>query len=82
MRIDRQQGLDLGVRVDTVAAALRTLVGGEKVGFYRELGEQYDIRLRLDEGHRKDASGLPALVVPGAGGSLVKLSNVTSVGRA
>jgi HAE1 family hydrophobic/amphiphilic exporter-1 len=80
VRIDRQKASDLGVRVDTVAAALRTLVGGEKVGFYRELGEQYDIRLRLDEGYRKDASGLPALVVPGAGGALVKLSNVTSLG--
>ena len=80
VRIDRQKASDLGVRVDTVAAALRTLVGGEKVGFYRELGEQYDIRLRLEEGYRKDASGLPALVVPAAGGALVKLSNVTSLG--
>ncbi len=80
VRIDRQKASDLGVRVDTVAAALRTLVGGEKVGFYRELGEQYDIRLRLEEGYRKDATGLPALVVPGAGGALVKLSNVTSLG--
>jgi hydrophobic/amphiphilic exporter-1 (mainly G- bacteria), HAE1 family len=80
VQIDRQKASDLGVRVDTVAAALRTMVGGEKVGFYREAGEQYDIRIRLDEGYRKDASGLPALMVPGAGGSLVKLSNVTSLG--
>jgi hydrophobic/amphiphilic exporter-1 (mainly G- bacteria), HAE1 family len=80
VRIDRQKASDLGVRADTVAAALRTLVGGEKVGFYREAGEQYDIRLRLDEGYRKDASGLPALMVPAANGSLVKLSNVTSFG--
>jgi HAE1 family hydrophobic/amphiphilic exporter-1 len=80
VRIDRQKASDLGVRVDAVAAALRTLVGGERVGFYRELGEQYDIRLRLAEGYRKDASGLPALMVPGANGSLVKLSNVTSLG--
>jgi hydrophobic/amphiphilic exporter-1 (mainly G- bacteria), HAE1 family len=80
VRIDRQKASDLGVRVDTVAAALRTLVGGEKVGFYREAGEQYDIRLRLDEGYRKDASGLPALMVPAANGALVKLSNVTSFG--
>ncbi|MEK7387396.1 MAG: efflux RND transporter permease subunit, partial [candidate division NC10 bacterium] len=35
VRIDRQKASDLGVRVDTVAGALRTLVGGEKVGFYR-----------------------------------------------
>ena len=80
VRIDRQKASDLGVRVDAVAAALRTMVGGEKVGFYREAGEQYDIRLRLDEGYRRDASGLPALMVSGAGGSLVKLSNVTSLG--
>ncbi|MET0851165.1 MAG: efflux RND transporter permease subunit [Candidatus Rokuibacteriota bacterium] len=80
VRIDRQKASDLGVRVDTVASTLRTMVGGEKVGFYREAGEQYDIRLRLGEQARKDASGLPALMVPAAGGGLVKLSNVTSLG--
>jgi HAE1 family hydrophobic/amphiphilic exporter-1 len=80
VQIDRNRASDLGVRVDAVAAALRTMVGGEKVGFYREAGEQYDIRIRLDEGYRKDASGLPALMVPAGNGSLVKLSNVTSVG--
>jgi HAE1 family hydrophobic/amphiphilic exporter-1 len=80
VEIDRHKASDLGVRVDAVATALRTMVGGEKVGFYREAGEQYDIRLRLDEDHRRDASGLPALMVPGAGGALVKLSNVTTLG--
>jgi len=80
VQIDRNKASDLGVRIDAVATALRTMVGGEKVGFYREAGEQYDIRLRLDEGYRKDASGLPALMVPAGNGSLVKLSNVTSVG--
>src|SRR6185503_8253412 len=80
VQIDRNKASDLGVRVDAVAVALRTMVGGEKVGFYREAGEQYDIRLRLDEGYRRDASGLPALMVPAANGSLVKLSNVTTVG--
>src|SRR5678815_4899678 len=49
VQIDRQKASDLGVRVDAVASALRTMVGGEKVGFYREAGEQYDIRLRLAE---------------------------------
>jgi hydrophobic/amphiphilic exporter-1 (mainly G- bacteria), HAE1 family len=80
VEIDRHRASDLGVRVDAVATALRTMVGGEKVGFYREAGEQYDIRLRLDEGYRRDASGLPALMVPAAGGTLVKLSNVTTMG--
>ncbi len=80
VHIDRQKASDLGVRVDAVAAALRTMVGGEKVGFYREAGEQYDVRLRLSEDYRGDASMLAALTVPGGNGSLVKLTNVTTLG--
>ena len=80
VHIDRQKASDLGVRVDAVAAALRTMVGGEKVGFYREGGEQYDVRLRLKEDFRGDASVLSAVTVPGGSGSLVKLANVTTLG--
>jgi HAE1 family hydrophobic/amphiphilic exporter-1 len=80
VHIDRGKASDLGVRVDAIASALRTMVGGEKVGFYREAGEQYDVRLRLSEKHRSDASVLAALTVPAAGGSLVKLANVTALG--
>ncbi len=80
VHIDRQKASDLGVRVDAVATALRTMVGGEKVGFYREAGEQYDVQLRLKERYRSDASVLAPLTVPGANGTLVKLSNVTVLG--
>jgi HAE1 family hydrophobic/amphiphilic exporter-1 len=80
VHIDRGKASDLGVRIDAVAAALRTMVGGERVGFYREGGEQYDVRLRLVADYRRDASVLSALTVPGAGGSLVKLANVTTLG--
>jgi multidrug efflux pump subunit AcrB len=55
VKVDRPRAADLGVRMAVVASTLRVLVGGEKVGFYRELGEQYDIRLRLDEPFRRDA---------------------------
>jgi len=80
VHVDRRKASDLGVRVDAIASALRTMVGGEKVGFYREAGEQYDVRLRLKEKSRSDASVLAALTVPGAGGTLVKLANVTDLG--
>jgi len=79
VRIDRQKASDLGVKVDGIASALRTMVGGEKAGFYRELGEQYDVRVRLKEDFRKDASVISDLTVPGAGGEPVKLSNVTTL---
>jgi len=80
VHVDRRKASDLGVRVDAIASTLRTMVGGEKVGFYREGGEQYDVRLRLKEKNRTDASALASLTVPAASGSLVKLVNVTDLG--
>ena len=79
VQIDRQKASDLGVRVDAVATTLRTMVGGEKVGFYRELGEQYDVRLRLAETFRSDTRALPTLFVPAADGRLVQLANVAAL---
>jgi HAE1 family hydrophobic/amphiphilic exporter-1 len=78
VQIDRHKAADLGVRVDTVASALRTMVGGEKVGFYRELGEQYDVRLRLREDFRARPDTLSQLYVPARDG-LVKLSNLATL---
>ncbi|HEV8676106.1 MAG TPA: efflux RND transporter permease subunit [Methylomirabilota bacterium] len=77
--VDRARAADLGVRMADVADSLRVLVGGEKVGFYREEGEQYDVRLRLAEAYRRDASALPELTVPAAGGQLVRLGNLARV---
>jgi HAE1 family hydrophobic/amphiphilic exporter-1 len=74
--VDRQRAADLGIRMADVAATLRILVGGEKVGFYREAGEQYDVRLRLAEAFRRDASALADVTVPSAGGPLVRLGNL------
>ena len=74
--VDRQRAADLGVRMADVAATLRVLVGGEKVGFYREAGEQYDVRLRLAEPFRRDASALADVTVPAAAGQLVRLGNL------
>jgi HAE1 family hydrophobic/amphiphilic exporter-1 len=79
VRIDRHKAADLGVRVDTVASTLRTMVGGEKVGFYRELGEQYDVRLRLKDEFRARPDTLQSLYVPAREGQLVKLSNLANL---
>jgi HAE1 family hydrophobic/amphiphilic exporter-1 len=78
VQIDRHKAADLGVRVDAVASTLRTMVGGEKVGFYRELGEQYDVRLRLREDFRARPDTLAQLYVPSRDG-LVRLSNLATL---
>ena len=78
VQVERQKAADLGVRVDAVASTLRTMVGGEKVGFFRELGEQYDVRLRLKEDFRARPDTLAQLYVPARDG-LVKLSNLATL---
>ena len=77
--VDRQRAADLGVRMADLATTLRILVAGEKVGFYREAGDQYDVRLRIAEPYRRDARALPDLAVPGAGGQLVRLGNLAAL---
>ncbi len=83
VRVDRKKASDLGVRVEAIASSLRTMVGGEKVTFYREGGEQYDVRLRLLADYRKDPGVISQLTIPSKDGRLVKLDNVTTleVGR-
>ncbi|HXG19930.1 MAG TPA: efflux RND transporter permease subunit, partial [Methylomirabilota bacterium] len=45
----------------------------------REGGEQYNVRLRLQPGARKDIAAVEELMIPARDGSLVRLSNVTSL---
>ena len=79
VHIDRKKASDLGVRVEDIASALRTQVGGERISFYREAGEQYNVRLRLQPSARKNEAAVAALMVPSRDGKLVRLNNVTTL---
>ena len=64
VKINRAKASDLGIRVEDIASSLRTMVGGERISFYREADEQYDVRLRLMTDYRKDALVISQLYVP------------------
>jgi HAE1 family hydrophobic/amphiphilic exporter-1 len=80
-RIDRARAADLGVRTQDVAAALRLMVGGDQeVTRFRDLqvGEDYDVQLRLAEEDRRDPDTISRLYVARANGEMVRLeSSVT-----
>ncbi len=78
VRINRAKASDLGVRVEDIASSLRTMVGGERVSFYREADEQYDVRLRLMADYRKNPSVISQLYAP-ARGRLISLSNAAEL---
>ncbi len=81
VHIDREKASQFGLRVEDIAAALRSLVGGEIVGNYKEADDQYDVWLRADRPGRTTAEDLNQIMLrrsattPGGVGELVQLSN-------
>jgi hydrophobic/amphiphilic exporter-1 (mainly G- bacteria), HAE1 family len=77
--IDRARAADLGVNIDSLASNLRLLVGGNEVSKYKEGDDQYSVQLRLDEQFRNDPNRLGILMVPGAGGRALKVSDIAQL---
>ncbi|MBL8863201.1 MAG: efflux RND transporter permease subunit [Planctomycetes bacterium] len=77
--IDRERAADLGVSILDVATALRLSVGGEeRASRFRDpdLGEDYDVQIRLQLEDRAEPGRIAELWVPARGGALVPLSSV------
>jgi hydrophobic/amphiphilic exporter-1 (mainly G- bacteria), HAE1 family len=79
VRIDRTRAADLGVSLDSLASSLRLLVGGDEVSKYKEGDDQFSVKLRLDEAFRSDPTKMKDLLIPGAGGRLMRVNDVASL---
>ena len=65
VKIDRDRAQDLGVKVEDIANALRTMVGGEEdITKYKEGDELYQVRLRVDKPYRDRLEAIRGLYVP------------------
>jgi len=82
VNILRDKASDLGVSVNDIARALRTMVSGEEdVTKYKEGDELYEVRLRVRPGQRVNADAIGGLMIPSAQGRLVRLDNVAVLQR-
>jgi len=81
VHIDREKASQFGLRVEDIAGALRTLVGGQIVGSYKEADDQYDVWLRAGQADRATVEAIDQVMLrrspatPGGRGELVQLSN-------
>jgi HAE1 family hydrophobic/amphiphilic exporter-1 len=78
VNVDRVRAADLGVSIDSLAANLRTLVGGEEVTTIKQGDNQYEVQLRLDEQFRDEPSKLGNLLIPSSNGP-VRVSDVAQL---
>lgn len=75
---DRSKAEKLGVSTTLMGSELRTMIEGSKAAVFREQGEEYDIRVRLQEDQRDLKKAYDVTYVPNINNSLIKLSSMTS----
>lgn len=75
---DRNKAEKLGVSTTLMGTELRTMIEGSKAAVFRETGEEYDIRVRLQEDQRDLKKAYNSTYVPNINNSLIKLSNMTT----
>jgi HAE1 family hydrophobic/amphiphilic exporter-1 len=76
IHVDRGRAADLGVAIRPLATTVRALVGGVDAGTYEELGNRYDVRVRLEEAQRNDPTKLDQIQVRSTNGGLVDLASL------
>ncbi len=76
---DREKAAALGIDASAVAQVVQLMVGGLDVGVFKEGGNRFDIRMRLDRGNRDTPASIEQLYVRGSGGKLTELRNLVSV---
>ena len=77
LNIDREKASQFGLQIQDIASTIRTLVGGEIVGTFRENDDLYDVWLRAEAKNRNTQEELEdvTLRLSGASTGLVQLGN-------
>ncbi len=76
---DREKAAALGVDADQLSSTVRAMIGGLDVGTFKEGGNRYDIRMRLDRGDRDDPSEILDLYARTRTGEVVELRNLVTI---
>ena len=77
--IDRQKAADMKLTVSDIANALQTIISGTQAGNFRELGDEYVIRVKIKEAERMDLKDILDLTLTNTDGQAVVLRNVVEI---
>lgn len=70
---------DLGLTSLSVASNISTAMHGKVISQYRELGDEYDIRIQYDKKYRNQKEAIENMQIPLANGDLVQLKQIATV---
>ena len=78
IRVDRQKAADMGLSVEQIADALRTILAGSTAGNYREGGDEYRILVRVKGADKMAIDDILDTIVVNQDGEPVVLRNVVT----
>jgi hydrophobic/amphiphilic exporter-1 (mainly G- bacteria), HAE1 family len=79
LHVDRARAAELGLGSADIAAAVETYVLGRVSTRYRDRGDEFDIRVQLDESARRDLDQLPGLPIVTPTGTRVALGSLVRI---
>lgn len=79
LRVDRARAAELGLGSAEVANAVEHYVLGRVATYFREHGDEYDVRVVLEDDDRARLEQLPQLPVLAPNGELVPLSSLVTI---
>lgn len=79
VQIDRKRAADLGISAVQIGKAIQGNIEGDIATIYRKDGEEYDVRVYLEEADRSSWQDLRRILVSGAGGQTVPLMSLVEI---
>ncbi len=76
---DREKCMANNVDVMTLANTVSYLIGGQKIGTFKDNGKQYDVRIRLLQENRGRREDITSLYVRSKDGKLVQIRDIAKV---
>ena len=77
--VDRAKAADMKLTVSRIADMLQTVISGTRAGSFREGGDEYDIRVKIQDADKMDIRDIMDLTITGSEGDPVVLRNVVSI---
>jgi HAE1 family hydrophobic/amphiphilic exporter-1 len=77
--IDRQKAADMKLTVSDIANALQTIISGTQARNFRQLGDEYVIRVKIKEAEKMNLKDILDLTLTNFDGQAVVLRNVVQI---
>lgn len=79
LKVDRDKAADLGISVATIGSTINTLMGGSDVTRFKMDGEQYDVKIKIEDSQRTTPADLRRVHLRTASGQMVALANLVTI---